>query len=175
MTTPSKKEFAIDDNSHKLTPKEIFFKYIVYLPLVIVCVGIAITTAYIYLRYKVPYYSSSISLLYKDASGKYLGGDENMMLDDVMLYKKRSNLANEIEILKSVNIMEHVVSSLGLNVVYYNEGKVKTRELYRSSLRAEVSNIKDSSVAFTVSLKRDGENVLPCMMVRRHWLKQVMR
>lgn len=159
MTNPSNKEFGIEDNSHKLTPKEIFFKYIVYLPLFIVCVGIAITTAYIYLRYKVPYYSSSISLLYKDASGKYLGGDENMMLDDVMLYKKRSNLANEIEILKSVNIMEDVVSSLGLNVVYYNEGKVKTRELYKSSLRAEFSNIKDSSAAFTVALKREDEKV----------------
>jgi tyrosine-protein kinase Etk/Wzc len=159
MTTPSNKEFVIEDNSNKLTPKEIFFKYIVYLPLVIVCVGIAITTAYIYLRYKVPYYSSSISLLYKDASGKYIGGDENMMLDDVMLYKKRSNLANEIEILKSVNIMEDVVSSLGLNVVYYNEGKVKTRELYGSTLKAEVADVKDSSVAFTVTLKREDKKV----------------
>ncbi len=159
MTTPSNKEMVVKDNSHKLTPKEIFYKYIVYLPLFIVCVGIAITTAYIYLRYKVPYYSSSISLLYKDASGKYLGGDENMMLDDVMLYKKRSNLANEIEVLKSVNIMERVVTSLGLNLVYYNEGKVKTRELYGSSLKAEVSKIRDSSLAFTVSLKKEDENV----------------
>jgi len=159
MTTPSNKEFVIEDNTHKLTPKEIFYKYIVYLPLFIVCVGIAITTAYIYLRYKVPYYSSSISLLYKDASGKYIGGDENMMLDDVMLYKKRSNLANEIEVLKSINIMEEVVTSLGLNVVYYNEGKVKTRELYKSSLQAEVNSIKDSSVAFSVALKREDEKV----------------
>ena len=47
----------------KLSGKEIVYKYIVFLPLFIVSVGIALTVAYINLRYKVPIYSSSISLL----------------------------------------------------------------------------------------------------------------
>ena len=60
----------------KLSGKEIVYKYIVFLPLFIVSVGIALTVAYINLRYKVPIYSSSISLLIKDDKSSRGGGED---------------------------------------------------------------------------------------------------
>ena len=36
-------------NKFKLSPKELIFKYIIYLPLFVISVGICITIAYIYL------------------------------------------------------------------------------------------------------------------------------
>ena len=62
---------ASKGSKYKLSPKEIIFKYIIYLPLFILTLGISITVAYIYLRYQIPYYSSSISLIIKDDKGWY--------------------------------------------------------------------------------------------------------
>jgi tyrosine-protein kinase Etk/Wzc len=145
----------IQDNNSKLSAKEIFFKYLVYLPLFVICLGVSVTIAYIYIRYKVPVYSSSISLLIKDAGGRNSGGgSDEMMLEDVMLYKKRANLANEIEVVKSTSMMERVVNSLGLNVQYYTEGQVKKSEIYADpSIKAEILSIKDSSQGISAILK----------------------
>src|SRR4051794_20523742 len=130
----------MNESSAKVSAKEMFFKYLVYLPLFIISLATTVTIAYIYIRYKVPIYSSSVSLLIKDPRNG--SGTDDNLLDDVLLYKKRNNLANEIEILKSATMMERVVKSLGLNVQYYTEGKVKKSEIYdKEALHAEILNM----------------------------------
>lgn len=148
----------IQESGNKLSAKEMFFKYLVYLPLFILCTAIAITIAYLYIRYKVPIYTSSISMLINDNS-RNPGGDD-MMLDQLTLYKKRANLANEIEVIRSTSMMERVVRSLGLNVVYYSEGKVKRSEHYNAGIKAEVLVVKDSSVSFGLELFRKAGNIV---------------
>ena len=99
---------ASKGSKYKLSPKEIIFKYIIYLPLFILTLGISITVAYIYLRYQIPYYSSSISLIIKDdktSKGGAGGGGGGEALDDIVMFKSKINLANEIEILKSATLI----------------------------------------------------------------------
>jgi tyrosine-protein kinase Etk/Wzc len=152
---------VIQDAKNKLSPKELFFKYLVYLPFFIISTAAAVTVAYMYIRYKVPIYTSAISVLINDNSK---GGNpsDDMMLEQLTLYKKKSNLPNEIEILKSRSMMERVVRSLGLNVVYYSEGKVKKSEVYGagSGIRAEISAIKDSSLSFGLVIEKKGNNLV---------------
>jgi tyrosine-protein kinase Etk/Wzc len=151
----------IQDASNKLSAKEMFFKYLVYLPMFIICTAAAVTVAYMYIRYKVPIYSSSISMLINDNS-KGGGPSDDMMLEQLSLYKKKSNLANEIELLKSRSMMERVVRSLGLNVVYYSEGKVKKSEFYGkgTGVRAEFYDVKDSSVSFGVVIEKKANTII---------------
>jgi tyrosine-protein kinase Etk/Wzc len=157
MSSNNNSQIIIQETGNKLSPKELFFKYLVYLPLFIICTAISVTVAYLYIRYKVPIYSSSISILINDARSN--GPSDEMMLEQLTLYKKRANLANEIEVLKSTNMMERVVKSGGYNVVYHNEGKVKRSEMYGVNLRAEVLTVKDSSVAFGLTLQRKKDKV----------------
>lgn len=108
--------------------REQLYKYIIYLPLFVACIAVAVTAAFIYLRYKVPLYSSSISLLVEDEANSAGGADA--VLEGLGVYQKRPNLANEIEILKSVSLMSGVVDSLRLNLQYFSSGNVKKSEIY---------------------------------------------
>src|SRR3954470_19079516 len=110
----------------KFTPKELFLKYVVYLPLFILSAGVAVTWAYVYLRYQVPYYSSSVSILIKDDKNS----QPSDALNEIVLLKPKINLANEIEILRSATLMTRVVRSLNLNIQFWVEGKVKRTEIY---------------------------------------------
>lgn len=142
-----------EEKKFRLSPKELVFKYIIYLPFIVAFVGISLFCAYIYLRYQIPYYNSSISLLIKDERGsRGSGGTE--ALDEIVLFKSRTNLANEIEVLKSATLMENVVKELGLNTQYWIEGNLKRSEFYnnRFFLYEGLSKI-DSSRSFTVVLK----------------------
>lgn len=146
-------------DNNKLSAKEMFFKYLVYLPLFIISIGVFITIAYIYIRYKVPIYNSSISIMIKDSRSGSSG--DNMLLDDVMFYNKRANLANEIELLRSATMMERVVKRLNLNIQYYSEGKVKRSEVYANpELQVQLLSIKDSSQSFTITLEPSKNNVI---------------
>jgi len=149
----------IQETSAKLSAKEIFFKYLVYFPLFIVSLAVAVTIAYLYIRYKVPVYSSNISILVNDNARSGSGGGEDMMLEQLTLYKKKVNLANEMEVLKSTHMMERVVKALELNVVYHNEGKVKKTEYYGEGLKGEILAVVDSTQTFGIQVMKKGDSV----------------
>ena len=143
----------------KLSGKEIVYKYIVFLPLFIVSVGIALTVAYINLRYKVPIYSSSISLLIKDDKSSR-GGGEDLISENLTTYKKKTNLANEIEMIKSNSMLSRVVRILNLNWQYFNEGNIKRIELYgNTTIHANWVELRDSSVGASLRLVRKRESI----------------
>jgi tyrosine-protein kinase Etk/Wzc len=92
-----------------------------------------LTGAYIYLRYSTPKYSATTTLMLRDE--KKGGADSQMsaFADLAILSNVKSNLDNEIEVLKSRTLITNAVRSLGLNVSYINEGRVKSEELYKNS------------------------------------------
>ena len=133
----------------KFTPKEFLFKYLVYLPLFIICAAIAAASAYLYLRYQVPYYNSFISILIKD--------DKNAQpadaLNEIILFRPKTNLANEIEILKSATLMSKVVSAINLNTQYWIEGKLKRSEVYGDRpFSYELVSAEDTNTSYTLVL-----------------------
>ncbi|MCC8145445.1 MAG: hypothetical protein LIO93_03180 [Bacteroidales bacterium] len=63
---------------------------------------------------------------------------------DLGLTAPVSNFDNEIEILNSETLMKLVVDSLNLGVEYYEEGRVRDREIYtQTPILVQVSNQKD--------------------------------
>ncbi len=147
-----------DDNKFKPSVKELVFKYIVFLPLFIVSAGIALAIAHIYLRYQIPYYSSGISLLVKDDKGSR-GSSNTDALDEIVFIKPKTNLINEIEILKSATLMERVVRDLNLNTSYWVEGNFKRTETYNTRIFTyESLSQKDTNSGFSVMLQFKDRN-----------------
>lgn len=139
--------------SHKLTTKEVIFKYSNYLPLFLISVAIMLILAYLYLRYTVPVYNVSSSLLIKDDRSNRGGGGADD-LESIVFFKQSVNLDNEIEILKSLTLVNRVVHQLGLEYRYYNEGNIRRSEIYKSSpIQLLPQKIVDSNVAYSITMK----------------------
>lgn len=146
---PNKSELS------NLSLRDLFYKYIRFLPVFILSVAIALLGAFLYLRYTVPVYSASGSLLIKnDPSAGRGGGDK---FDELFGNNRAQNIASEIEILKSRPLMQRVVNRLNLQFSYYAIGKIKTVNKYNQGpFLVKARQIKDSSIAFSFKVKSAG-------------------
>ena len=95
---------------------------------------IALGTAYFYLRYAQPVYTSSMKILIKDEEGsskRSMGGQLN--LENMGVISNSNGFENELDILTSTNVNSRVVKSLKLYVRYTVEGRFKKTEQYQSN------------------------------------------
>lgn len=99
----------------------------------VVSVLVVMLTAYLYVRYSVPQYSASSILMIRDDKKGSVVSEQGAFSDLAILSSVKSNLDNEIEVLKSLTIVKAAVKDLGLNVTYVNEGRVKSEEMYDKS------------------------------------------
>jgi capsular exopolysaccharide synthesis family protein len=128
----------------RLTVKDLFYKYIRFLPLFIISVALSLLVAYIYLRYATLTYQSFGSMVIQDDNSS---GRSNDKLDQILSSdNNRKNILNEIEFIKSAKLMNRVVRSLDLNFSYFAIGKIKELNIYKSNpFVVEPFRIKDSS------------------------------
>lgn len=88
----------------------------------------------LYLRYTTFEYSSRAVLLIKDAGKSGNLSEKNILSSGAAgLASSGKSMDNEIQILKSLTLMEKVVEKLRLNVAYFRLGNVKETELYNES------------------------------------------
>src|ERR1700754_1852733 len=106
-----------------ISPREIFFRYIHYLPWVAISVALTLMGAYLKLRYSTNIYSVSGRLLVT-TSNPYGSGSEKF--DDIFMTQRGDKINDEIEIIKSRAIATWVVKSLGLQLQVYNKGKIRS-------------------------------------------------
>jgi capsular exopolysaccharide synthesis family protein len=133
--------------SANLSIKDIFFKYIRFLPLFVISVALSLLVAYVYLRYITPIYRATGSLIIKN--DQPLKGSEKF--DQVFTSDNTNNIQNEIEVLKSRPLMERVVKALDLNFTYYAKGKIKEMDVYKTCpFYVEAFEIADSSNPFNL-------------------------
>lgn len=143
---PAKSELA------KLGIKDIFFKYLRFLPLFVISVALSLVVAYLYLRYTTPIYRTTGSIIIKDDNRS----SSNDKLEKVLANDGAKNIQNEIEFLKSKQLMERVVTSRNLNFYYFAIGKVKELNVYKSSpFYVEALELRDSAAGFNFLLEFD--------------------
>ncbi|SDC69748.1 GumC family protein [Niabella drilacis] len=137
------------ETSGNLSARELLFKYIRFLPLVIFCVALALFLAWLYLRYTQEQYSSIGNMLITTEESK---GDK---VEDLIAGKsKTTNLLNEIEVLKSRPLMTRVVQKLELQIGYIKKGKVKNMNAYKRASFAFVPvQLVDSALSFSVDIE----------------------
>lgn len=133
----------------KVTAKDFIFRYLRYLPLFIISVTVALLIAFLYLRYTVPYYNARATLLIKTQAQS----GTSQELDNMFFNSGRSNVSNEIQILRSLNLCKRVASSLGLQKKYYLKGNVKTSLSYpRNAIELDIIKLADSTVPVSLTV-----------------------
>lgn len=134
-----------------LSLKDLFYKYVRFLPLFLLSVAIALFLAFAYLRYTIRVYSATGSMLIKaDApSGR------SDKLEDILGENNRAqNISNEIEVLRSKPLMERVVKKLNLEFSYIAIGTIKDYNIYKQGpFIIEAFKINDSTRGFTQTIK----------------------
>ncbi|MBK7561784.1 MAG: hypothetical protein IPI68_09730 [Chitinophagaceae bacterium] len=88
-----------------LSLRDLFYKYVRFLPIFVLSVSVALFGAYAYLRYATPIYSTTGTLIIKSEQK----GGRGDKFDDIFGGGKSQNIQSEIEILKSRGLMARVV------------------------------------------------------------------
>lgn len=105
-------------------------RYLPYWPLFLLAVVLAVTAAFVYLRYATPVYYVSATLLVKDEK---TGIDEANILSSLDLSSSKKVIENEIEILKSRTLAKQVIRNLNLFGEVTVKGKIRDDVAYTSS------------------------------------------
>ncbi|MEW5676312.1 polysaccharide biosynthesis tyrosine autokinase [Flavobacterium enshiense] len=140
---------------NEITLREQVFLYLKYWKWFVLSAGLALLAAFIYLRYSVPHYKSAATLLVKDEwRGGSISTESEAFADMGLFPKVKSNVDNEIEIIRSRTILERTVRELGLETTYIHEGVVKSAELYKSSpIQFLFSNVEENFKEYSYNYK----------------------
>ncbi len=146
---------AIDCEIDEANIREQLDKYIVHWRWFVIAIIIGIGLAFLYLRYTIPSYEASTSILVKDEKKGGMLSELSAFADLGLGGGMKSNVDNEIEILKSRTLAENTIKKLGLNISLFVKGNVIDRDVY------EVSPIKVTFVNKSVLFK-DSKIALNC-------------
>ena len=105
-------------------------------------VTVCFVLAYLYLRYTTPQFEASTTILVKDDKKGGILSEVSAFADLGLGGGIKSNVDNEVEILKSRSLVESTVEKLKLNVSIIEKGRVNTRILYNDApVNAVFSNV----------------------------------
>ena len=134
-----------------LSLKDLFYKYIRFLPLFILSLALALLVAYTYLRYASQMYRAAGSMLIKSENNN----SRPDKVEDILMGSNRSqNIQSEIEILKSRPLMARVVNKLDLQFGYTAKGRIKDQNVYKQApFSIDALKIADPARAFSLKIK----------------------
>lgn len=138
-------------NAWAISPKDFVFRYLRYLPWVLISIALFLFIAYIKIRYTVQIYRVQSSLLIKDdrQGGGGSGGGKDERFEELFMSQGTTNLSNEMEILKSRPILQRVARDLDLHDRYYSKGSIKTSLIYPNKpFYLDVLYVADSARSF---------------------------
>jgi len=125
--SPNPVEF---EDSEEVSLGDLFYKFVPYWPFFVLLLIISLTTAWVYLRYTMPVYKTTATILIKDDQ-KNAAADEMMQAFDMFGSKK--NVENEVEVLQSKTLMQEVVKNLHLYAPVFADGRILNQSAYLNS------------------------------------------
>ncbi len=118
----------------------------------VLCIGMSLGAAYAYLAYSTPQYKVSSTLLIQDDVKGDAGG-KGTAFSDLNMFHISKTVDNEMEVLRSRDLIFNVLKSLSMDIHYMVEGKIKDKELYGKSLPVRVVVYKLNPGAYAQILK----------------------
>lgn len=140
------------------TPREIFLKYMRFLPWVILSLSLMLLLAYAKLRYSTPIFSVKAKLLVKNPSPTSGAGEK---FDDIfMMQSGRNNISDEIDVIKSRLMAKRVITKLGFQTQYSNKGQLRSSAIHPNDMPfvAESKTSGDSTFGRGIFIKVMNEN-----------------
>lgn len=123
------KKTAKDPREQNLV-STILFRYLPYWPLFVVMLLAGLGGAYTFLKMKTPVYLVSANVLVKDESK---GADDTRVLEALHVYGPSKIVENEIEVMRSKDLLHKVVDSLHLYAEVFEKGMLRSAPAYNSS------------------------------------------
>lgn len=102
--------------------------YLPYWPLFLIFLGLSLAGAFIYLRYAIPKYEATATMIIKDEKK---GNDDSKFVESLDLINSKKIIENEVEVLQSRALMSAVVKKLHLYAPISQEGKINTISAYQ--------------------------------------------
>lgn len=112
--------------------KELALNYIKYWYWFLLCVVICTGVAFMSLRYSIPLYDVSSTIVISQEDN--LSDAGLSVFKDLGLEQTQDKIENEIQILKSKTLIKNVIEKLQLNIQYFNEGRVLDIEEYQNPI-----------------------------------------
>lgn len=156
FTIPEKKNQSIDLRST-------ITRYLYHWPLFLIALLIALTGLFIYLKIAKPVYEIKATLLIKDEKK---APDQRSALQEIDLVNPSKIIENEIEILKSKQLIEQVIQDLQLEIGYQKENRLSSQDLYQKSpvklnLLKATGNYEQGSINIIIKDKNSFLMIMP--------------
>ncbi|HTI90483.1 MAG TPA: polysaccharide biosynthesis tyrosine autokinase [Puia sp.] len=120
---------GIEDNSGSFF-SELLYRYLPYWPLFLVLLIISLACAWFYLRYTLPIYEATATIMVKDEKK---GVDDANLMEQLDMFGSKKLVENEIEVLNSRMLMRDVVKGLSLYAPVSAKGSLRTIPAYSLS------------------------------------------
>lgn len=114
--------------------KAVLLRILSIWPWILVSIAISLGVAYFHLRSTEPVFMSRAIVLIKDESKGGGGGIDNSVLQQMGVGGNGVMLENEIEVLRSYDLMKDVVKSAQLYLTIKHEGRISQHTLYGNDL-----------------------------------------
>ena len=142
---------------------EILIRYLRYWKWIMLSVLAALVMAFIYLRYTVPMYEVTSSVMLKDVKnqvGSKVGVGGLGSLDGLELMGGISSLENETFVIRSEISVREVIDRLNLHTSYIVGGRIKSMDLYTNSpfivsMEGVGLDTLQQDIVFTATLNKD--------------------
>lgn len=122
-----------DDQKDDFDLRMVLEKYLIHWQWFVLGAFLCLTFAYVYLRYATPLYKASTTILVKDEKKGGMLSELSAFSDLGLGSALKSNVDNEVEILKSRTLVESTIKELKLNVGLIAYGNVKSTEAYKDT------------------------------------------
>lgn len=133
-----------DDLENDFDLKGFLEKYLKQWQWFVLAVAICLLGSFLYLRYTIPQYKATTSILVKDEKKGGMLSELSAFADMGLGGGMVSNVDNEIEILKSRTLVESTVRKLNLRARFFENGNIVDQEIYSSApIKVDIINKAD--------------------------------
>ena len=165
-----------NDGNKPVDYKTIIFEYLLYWPVIAVCLVLSIAAAYTHLRYKTPVYKVASTVLIKQGDkSKTTSIAQLAGVQDLGTFSMANNFDNEVEIIQSYTLIKKVVNTLGLYINHELDNKLRYNlPLYKNSpiqvwmspddaeslpslLKVQLGHTEENKISATVTYSVEGE------------------
>ena len=153
----------------KIDIKGLFFRYYSHWYYFLISIFIFSLIAIAYNRYTTPIYSVSSTILIRDDNNTQLGAEN--ILEGMELFSGKTNINNEIVVLKSFSLINQVINDLSLGVSYYQHGFLQSNELFQNTpfiVQIDSNHQQITSDEFRIQIIDEKSFKLTCSIDDQH-------
>ncbi|WP_129714870.1 tyrosine-protein kinase family protein [Pedobacter sp. SYP-B3415] len=144
--------FQQQHRAHKQDLRTQVFKYLTHWRLFLICMVLGLAGSYIYMQVTVPQYKiKSTLLVLEDTKGD--GMLKGTAFSDLNMFKSTSTVDNEMEVIRSRDLLYKVLDSLSLQTTYFTKPLFIKKEVYGARVPLRVETGKLTEEAYKTELK----------------------